>query len=489
MKRAACFLTCAWLAGALMLPARAATVQGAVVYEKIAATRRGLNLLFPAEAPAPLVRVELWSADGTTMLAEGATDDSGAYQFTIPDGSGRVLLVIRARSGIIQVADPDTGRIYGVSATFDPANWPQKVRIPDQGRLSGPFNILAALRRADRLLEQIEPGLPLGDRTLTVFWSPTWEGGTFRDGSLIYLNGRREEDSDEFDDSMILSLYGDYLLQRFSRTGSPGGPWSFGERLDPRLAFEGGWLYFFPQAVLGTPEFIDTWGDGGEEAFVLNLDEDRLEDDAPGYWSSYSVASTLWDLFAADGDEGPHLGLGLGPIWRVLREEFSRQAFPYLITMADGLVRQDGSRAAGIAQILARRRINYEFGKTPPVAEPFPRPIASGVPVTGRVHTLLSQRTNLLESADYYLLPLESARPVKVRLTVTGEPTPGAGRLTLLLFNEQGALMKEASSRLWGTGDEAELSLTLPPGRYVIGVLGYSSSGFGDAGYRLAAEF
>jgi hypothetical protein len=288
---------------------------------------------------------------------------------------------------------------------------------------------------------------------------------------------------------MILSLYGDYLLHRFSRTGSPGGPWSFGERLDPRLAFHSGWLYFFPQAVLGTPDFIDTWGDGGEEAFILNLDEDRLEDDAPGYWSPYSVASALWDLLARDGEEGPHLGLGLGPIWQVLRKEFPRQPFPYLITMADGLIRQDGSRAAGITEILDRRRIEYQSGKTPPVPEPFPRLIAAGVPVTGRVHTLLSERTNRLESAHYYELPLDSARPVKVRLTVTDEPSPGAGRLTLLLFDATGALMKEASSRLWGTGDEAELNLTLPPGRYVIGVLGYSSGGFGDAGYRLTAEF
>src|SRR5207244_11901122 len=67
---------------------------------------------------------------------------------------------------------PDTDGPQGVIFTdIDLDPWPDKCVIPDYLRLSGSFNILATLKKADRLLEQIEPGLPLADRPLVIYRS------------------------------------------------------------------------------------------------------------------------------------------------------------------------------------------------------------------------------------------------------------------------------------------------------------------------------
>jgi hypothetical protein len=493
MRVAAAFLIGMLLAGVSTVPARAVSVQGTILYQKVPATERGLDIEHPVSVPLPGVVVEIRAPDGPTLLAQGVTDDQGGYRLEVPDGTAQARLLVWAVSNRVQVQNPATGSLYRVgSGPIDLANWPPSSTIPDSDRSSGPFNILATLWRANRLLEQIEPGLPLADLPLWIYWSTTRTEGAYQEGPVLYLNGSREEDSDEFDDSMILWLYGSYLLEQFSRSDSPGGESYLGERLDPRLAWHKGWMYFFPQAVLGSPLFVDTYGFNGEETFYLDLDEDLLDEDAPGYWSIYTVSSFLWDVFTPGSAADGHLGLGLGPIWRVMREQFPQQAFPYLISLADGLIQQERGREAGVTEILKRREISYQFGAEPPVPVPFPRQIASGTPVTGRVDSLTSRRTNLLDSAHYYWVQKQSAGPLRIQLALTSEPAPGEGSLQLVLFNAQGAPIKGADSWLGRSTTQAELSVRLPAGSYVIGVLSYRPlrfpAVFSSGDYRLTVS-
>ena len=179
----------------------------------------------------------------------------------------------------------------------------------------------------------------------------------------------------------------------------------------------------------------------------------------------------------------------------MLREYVSHQPFPYLITMADALIQESPSWRDGITDVLARRQIEYHFGAVPPVPVPFPRLIASGVPVTGSVESLSSSRTNLLESADYYLVRKESDQPLHLHATLTGA-LMGTPALELVLFDEQGAPIKGTNTLLYAVDSQAELALSLPPGRYVIGVLSYvtdrslqSILAFTGGQYQLTAEY
>jgi hypothetical protein len=490
MKLSGCLLVWILLCSVRPRPAGAVTVQGRLLYEKIPATANGLDLAHPVEVPAARVLIELSTRDGT-VVAPVDTDESGAYSVQLPDNTGPLKLTAWARSGNLQVVDPDTKGLQGVVFVNpkDPERWPKKHVIPDDARLSGPFNILATLQEANRLLEQIEPGLPLADRPLVVYWSPGVNRGTYATERALFINGHRDIDSDEFDDSLILAAYAGYLLDCFSPVSSPQGPDHVGERVDPRQAWVDGWKRFFAQAVLGSPIFIDTRGANGSQAATFDLDQDQFDGDAPGYWSAADVATALWDLSAPAGREGPHLGLGLGPIWQVMREYFPRQVFPYLITLADGLIQQDRSREAAITAILARRQIEYQFGKEPPVPAPFPRPLTSGVAETGQVDSLTSQKTNFIGATDYYLVQKKDAGPLRVQLTITGEPKPGAGRLELRLLTPHGDRVKGARFALWGAGDRSELTIPLPPGRYVIAIGSYVDGDYSSAQYQLTTEF
>jgi len=483
------------LAGFLSARAEAVTVQGTLLYEKFPATPQGLDLAHPVEATVPPVSLELRTPDLKTVVAQSSTDENGNYRFDLPDQTRQATLVIWAQSRKLEVRNPETGGLWGaLYGPLDVTNWPARIVATDRYRTAGPFNIVAAIHRANRLLAQSDLALLLEEFPVTVFWSPTSER-TGQQGNEILLSGQRDSNSDEYDDSVILATYGAYLLNHFLPYSGPAGAWSFTERLDPRLAWKAGWQLFFAQAVIGRPVYIDSRGPDGKDTFVLDLEPDQLEGDTPGFWSAYSVASALWDIAAEKNGDGTHLGLGLGPIWRVLREEFPHQAFPYLITMADDLVQENPIWRDGITDVLARRRIEYHSGAEPPVPVPFPRVIASGVPVTGSVESSSTRRTNLLDSADYYLVRKESDQPLHLRATLSGAPG-GTPDVELVLFNEQGAPIKDTNTLLFAADSQAELTLSLPPGRYIIGVLSYvtdrslqSLLAFGGGQYQLTADY
>jgi hypothetical protein len=484
------------LASALVLPAGGATLQGTIGYEKIPATAKGLDLSHPIDVPAAQIRVELRDAgDETKVVAQGVTDDGGTYRFTIPDSTGQVKVYIFAQTGKIQVGDPDTNQLYVVSTpSFDPASAPAQWLIPDRNRLSGPFNILAAIQRANRALAQADPTIPVDKTQLTVFWSPSNQDGTYFDvgSNTAWVLGDRSEDSDEFDDSVLIHEYGHFIAHRYSRDDSPGGDHFFGDMLDPRLAWSEGWADFFAQAVLGTPIYVDTMGANGADVLAIDLNQEQAIGDTPGYWSEDSVGSALWSMFADPGSGSRNLGLGLKPIVSVLRTYFPKQAFVYLITLADGLVQSDSSLNAEITDVLARRNIAYRFGVVPPVPVPFPRLIQPSATLTGSVDSWTSQRDNLLNSADYYLFRKETDAPVDIQLKVTGSDRSSAADLVLVLYNAQGYLARVVDDQ-HGVGSVERLAGSLPAGTYIIGVWSYlpSRSGFryGTARYQLTASY
>jgi hypothetical protein len=484
------------IGAALVLPAGAASVQGVVQYQKIPATAHGLDLSHPRDVPVAQIRVELRDASNSSkVVAKGTTDDGGSYQFDVPDDTAEVALYVFAQTGKIQVGDPDTHQIYVVGTdAFDPSSPPGQVIIPDQDRLSGPFNILADIQRANRVLAQTDPTLPVGDTQLTIFWSPTNQDGTYFDvgSNTAWVLGNRDEDSDEFDDSVIIHEYGHYVAKRYSRDDTPGGEHYLGDVLDPRLAWSEGWANFFAQAVLGTPIWIDTMGTGGSDVFSFDLSQEVADGDRPGYWSEDSVGSALWSIFSDAGTGSGHLGLGLKPIFSVLHNYFPQQTFVYLLTLADGLVQSDHNLDSGITDVLARRNIQYHFGVVPPVSVPFPRLISPGAAVTGSVDSWTSQRDNLLSSADYYLLRKETDTPIDIELKVTGSSHAGAADLVLVLYNQKGYLVAAADQQ-HGIGSLEKLTGSQPAGTYVIGVWSFypSRSGirYGTAQYQLTASY
>src|SRR5439155_313592 len=127
--------------------------------------------------------------------------------------------------------------------------------------------------------------------------------------NTAYFLGDRNDDSDEFDDAVIVHEYAHLLAAKFSRDDSPGGPHVLGDMLDPRVAWSEGWANFFSSAVRNDPIWRDSYGLNGTRILRYDLEDNVPAGDKPGYWSEASVDTILWDFFGDHPDPADEVQL------------------------------------------------------------------------------------------------------------------------------------------------------------------------------------
>src|SRR4029077_458723 len=129
---------------------------------------------------------------------------------------------------------------YSISTDVDGRRRHSGLVLADSSRVSGAFNILETVQRAN---ETIRLGDPVIDPPpVSIYWSTknTRRTGNIPQGFIgtsffnvsnntAYILGDRNEDSDEFDDSVIAHEYGHMLASKFSRDDSPGGETHVGD--------------------------------------------------------------------------------------------------------------------------------------------------------------------------------------------------------------------------------------------------------------------
>jgi hypothetical protein len=484
----------ALLAGAASTPAagQTTTFRGTVLYEKIPATRTGLQLDAPVRTPAAGIKVEIVQSPSRAVLGSGFTDDKGGY--TIPVRLPRTAQVyVRAlaqteNAPVVRVRDRAEFSIVSPVLSA-PRGRPvtQDMLATDSSRIAGAFNIAVTIWRANQLVRAGQPDLELP--RVEIRWDTTYVGGSFfREGEgVAFINGKRGEDSDEFDDHVIAHEYGHFLMASFSRESSPGGAHGFGERLDPRLAWSEGWGNFFAAAAIGNPDYIDTGVVRGRQGVLVSFDVelDVPRGDRPGIWSEHSVSSLLWDWFDDGAEEGDSLALGFAPLWAGL-VELGKEPDVYVIRYANALA---GVTAQGprLAQGLAARSIRYVPGERPPAREPFPEPLVSGQTVTDTVSSRGTRRANLWGSSLHYWFVVTGERQVTITMKITDARMPSRADLDLYLFDADGESVA-ASNAVNGVGDSEQISERLQPGYYRVEVRSWANPRNGQLSDRSAHQ-
>ncbi|PCI41932.1 MAG: hypothetical protein COB51_13565 [Moraxellaceae bacterium] len=123
------------------------------------------------------------------------------------------------------------------------------------------------------------------------------------DSKYIYLLGRENDDTDEYDQHVIAHEFWHYFEDNFSRTDSIGGPHGGGDLLDFRVAYSEGAGNAFSGMVLDDPIYVDSLGDGQLRGFTFDLEENVVF--VPGWYSESSVQSILYDLYDSNSvDDG-----------------------------------------------------------------------------------------------------------------------------------------------------------------------------------------
>ena len=325
------------------------TLGGTLTFDKVRSTASGLDYSSITQRPLRGIQMAVVrAADTTSVLASGVTLADGSYSLSWT-GSSAVKVVVFARTSTPKITVQDNtsnGAVWAVaSQTLDAtAGSTVSLNVPSgwngpsyASRASGPFAVLDAATEAVLGFQAVRPAVVFPD--LEINWSPNnapvgpqngetpeqaYAAGHIStshwNGTALYILGKENVDTDEFDDHVIVHEWGHYFESKLGRADNTGGPHGPGQYKDPRLAFSEGWGNAL-SAIIWAPNtvYTDTSGPSQGQGFGFDLEDNAAIDSHPGWYSEASVQSILYDLFDDSGATEPFDGvaLGLGPIYDV----------------------------------------------------------------------------------------------------------------------------------------------------------------------------
>lgn len=388
--------------GGTPAPVGNVTITGTVTYDRVpfgAASGAGLDFANTQTVPVRGATVQALSANGQTILATATTSDTGTYSVTV---AGNTDLFIRVRAELLRTGAPGwtvtvrdnaagsaiytlDGTVFNAGAANSTRNlaartgWTAGVGY-NAARAAAPFSILDAIYEAQQLVLSADPAAVFPE--LRVFWSTSnlpcsagandfctgssaalgrGEIGTtfFTPGTpdRIFVLGRADIDTDEFDQHVIAHEWGHYYQDNFSRDDSLGGEHSPTDRLDLRVAFSEGWGNAFAGMARNDPVYRDSFDLGQRLGFSIDVESNNNPN--AGWFNEGSVQSIFWDLFDARNDGADSIGIGFAPLHSVMTGELrSTPAFTSVFVLLDRLRAARPADAAAINALASAQLIS-----------------------------------------------------------------------------------------------------------------------------------
>jgi hypothetical protein len=331
--------------------------------------------------------VRLLRASDEVELARGftATDGSFAFQF---DELGDVFLQVAAvgrpesypfsvRTCPLGDCEPGVHGLLTIPFTPAPGLDVGTLLISVGDGEAGAFNIFDQLvKGADFALQNFGRVVP-PHVALWEYGSDTSCGTSCFSprSNVIFVHGTFQ-DTDEFDDPVLLHEYGHFLEHSFSRSNSPGGAHD-GSPTDPRLAWGEGYGTYTGATIAGSSLYIDTFASG---ATVIDISDTGVSfalaaPNAPSGMnqivSEFLSAEVLWQITSGLSSGGG--GKGTAPVFDVLGSYFPAPAFADrgvsgvdLVDFLDGWFCRGHADQAFIQNIVStRHQFPYDYATLP----------------------------------------------------------------------------------------------------------------------------
>ena len=476
-------------------------LSGKLSYEYVAYAASGDGLDYSTLGARPIrgATVLLLNAQDGAELAKTAAADDGTYSFSY-DGVDRVKLWVltETEAPLITVEDNTDGDAVYVLETFDVESGPGAVLdvMATAGwggssytgpRFSAPFAILdAAYRSARRFLDEVSPAPNLPP--LKINWSVDNrpEDGDVEAGQIttshwddkeLYVLGKEDVDTDEFDSHVIVHEWGHYFEGKVSRSENPGGSHGYGDVLDPRIAWSEGFCNALSAMILD-PEtaYTDSYGQGQADGFSDDMEKNDISlQSSPGWFSETSVQAIAFDLYDGANEPFDKVAVGIPGIYSVMvGGHKSSAALTTLFSFVAALKAQGGASAAAIDAIVTHHSNNSVFGVDSiqdewgkgethggGVASSLPVYVSAAIGSSHKVTLLGGGEFNSLGQSRFLRFPGDGA-PV----TIT---SASSADVDLYVF-ERGVTLAKAESF---SGNETVKLNTKAGETYVLNVMGY----------------
>jgi hypothetical protein len=387
-------------------PQAMVTISGKVRYEFVPPNANCNGLNFPGTVTRFIrqATVQIVNAGSGTVIDTIVSNDMGDYSFTVAANTN-VFLRVRAeliRGGAnpswnVEVRDntANTGSplsqrpLYVLDgATFDSGGLPMTRDLTATTgwggasytgvRAAAPFSVLDTIYSVMSVMlaedaqanfqpldafwsvnNNTSPGVPVAPGT-SIDNDPNIASGdigtAFYSGNRLFLRGMADDDTDEFDDHVVVHEWGHYFEDNFSRSDSIGGSHGLGESLDMRLAFGEGFASALAGIGLNNPSFCDTFGSAQGNGFGFDIEIDRFG--VEGWFNELSIINLIYDLWDTNNDGADTGSLGFGPIYDVLTgTQAITPAFTSIFSFATELKAQNPGQAAFVDAILGDHNI------------------------------------------------------------------------------------------------------------------------------------
>ena len=218
----------------------------------------------------------------------------------------------------------------------------------------------------------------------------------------MYLSGKENNDTDEYDAQVILHEWSHYFMDKFSRDDTPAGTHSENYILDPRGSFSEGFATAFAAMMTNDPNYVDTGGRAQRRGYLQAIETDSHRADS--FYSEDAVQELLWDLFDGTGTEidieTGHSGgffdsveLGVKPIYDAMRNGVRNTPgfttiFPFLADVMAPILADPALKTLGEGIIALAKGENISLD----TADQFEQSEAATIPNTppvkiGRLYT------------------------------------------------------------------------------------------------------
>lgn len=363
---------------------------GTLSYEFVPFDPQAEKLDYMAIETRPIrgVSVRLLDAATDEELAATVSDAAGAYAFDYA-GVGEVKLWIFAETAepVMRVEDnTDQDAIYllesetvvsAADASLDVVartGWTGAGY--DDPRFAAPFAVLdAAYDAAQRFLAETAP--PPAFVPLVINWSVENrpESGDKADGQIgtshwdsseLYILGKADIDTDEFDSHVIVHEWCHAFEATIARTDTIGGAHGLGDIVDPRVAWSEGACNAMSAIILDPQHlYTDTSGPLQGDSFVFDLELNDIDPAKnPGWYGEATVMTIVYDIYDGANEPFDQVDGGLQAIYDAYLGQRTSPALTTLFSFVAPLKAGLPLMAAEIDALAAYHSADSDFGVT-----------------------------------------------------------------------------------------------------------------------------